>query len=193
MYRLDISTNVQRYQQQNDDWCGEACAQMTRNGYPNAADRRYYTQAALYNKIQAFNYSCTDADRQWYTNPHGMQGCLQSVSEAPVDWVEYANPDRDEATLFLVFGMYTEKFPTPVVVDEGGHWVVVVGWKTDVEPVVGSHPTLKFIHYLDPNSRDGGSSHTMIRASKWFHQHWDNPIVIPGTWEGKYVVIGQGE
>ena len=192
MYRLDLTANVQRYQQEEAEWCGEACAQMTRNGYPNAADRRYYTQAALYNRIQAANYSSNDADKKWATNPHGMRGCLQSDSEPPVNWVEHMNPNRDEVMSFLVFGMYRNGFPTPVIVDEGGHWVVVVGWKTDVEPLPGSRPKLRFIHYLDPSSTDGGSSHTMMSASRWFSQHWDQPIAVPGTWEGKYVAIGQG-
>ena len=192
MYSLDIGANVQRYQQEEDNWCGEACAQMTRNGYPNAADRRYHTQTILYNKIQAANYSKTVADKKWATNPHGMQGCLQSDSNAPVAWVEHVTPNRDEAMSFLLFGMYRKRFPTPVVVDEGGHWVVVVGWKTDVEPVAGSSPRLRFIHYLDPNSTDGGSCHTMMKASIWLDQHWNEPILVPGTWKGKYVAIGQG-
>lgn len=191
MYRLDLTANVQRYPQEETDWCGEACAQMTRTGYPMAAGRRYYSQAAFYNKIQAANGATTDPDKVWATTPHGMQGCLQSDSEPPVNWVEHVNPDGNEVISFIVFGMYSKGFPTPVIVDEGGHWVVVVGWKTDVEPLPGSTPKLRFIHYLDPDSTGGGSSHTMMPASRWFSEHWDNPIAVPGTWEGKYVAIGQ--
>ena len=192
MYRLDLSANVQRYQQEEDDWCGEACAQMTRNGYPTAAGPRYYPQAAFYNKIQAANGANTGPDKVWATTPHGMRGCLQSDSEAPVNWVEHVNPNRNEVISFIVFGMYSKGFPTPVIVDEGGHWVVVVGWKTDVEPLAGSTPKLRSIHYLDPSNTDGGSSHTMMPASRWFSQHWDEPIAVPGTWKGEYVAIGQG-
>ena len=192
MYRLDLTANVQRYAQEETDWCGEACAQMTRNGYPAADGPRYYSQAAFYNKIQAANGATSAADKVWATTPYGMKGSLQSDSDPPVNWVECAKPDRDQVTLFIVFGMYSKGFPTPVIVDEGAHWVVVVGWKTDVEPLPGSTPQLRFIHYLDPNSStDGGTSHTMMKASRWFSQHWGQPIAVPGTWEGKYVAIGQ--
>jgi hypothetical protein len=191
MYRLDLSANVQRYAQKKDDWCGEACAQMTRNGYPPAAGPMYYTQAAFYNKIQAANDANTDPDKVWSTTPHGMRGSLQSDSQPPVNWVEHVNPNRDEVMSFLLFGMYRYGFPTPVVVDYGAHWVVVVGWKTDVEPLPGSSPELTFIHYLDPSSTEGGTSLHMMPASRWFSEHWDEPIAILGTWEGKYVAIGQ--
>jgi len=187
MYRLDLTPHVQRYKQKKSCWCGEACAQMTRNGYPDAAGPRYYSQEALYDKIQAFN-----GNEPWYTTPHGMRGCLQSDSEPPVNWVEHMNPNRDEVMSFLVFGMYRNGFPTPVIVDEGGHWVVVVGWKTDVKPLPGRTPNLKFIHYLDPSDTGGGASHTFMPACQWFSEHWGGPIAVKGTWKGKYVAIGQG-
>jgi hypothetical protein len=191
MFKFDLTANVQPYAQEDTEWCGEACAQMARNGYPPAAGPKFYTQAALYCIIQAANHPNTSADDVWATTPHGMQGCLQSSSETPVNWVEHVNHSREEVVSYLVFGMYRYGFPIPVVVDQGGHWVLVVGWKTDVEPLPGSKPKLKFIHYFDPENTSGGSSHSMTRASTWFSQHWDGPIVVPGTWEGQYVAIGQ--
>ena len=159
-------------------------------------------QMKIFSILEIWRRSAPDEHRGpgrvlWITFPVarwqlGADQILRRCRCGKTNWVEHVNPDQDEVASFIVFGMYSKGFPTPVIVDEGAHWVVVVGWKTDVEPLPGSTPKLRFIHYLDPSSTDGGSSHTMMRASRWFSQHWDAPIAVPGTWEGKYVAIGQG-
>jgi hypothetical protein len=149
MYNLDIGANVPLYGQQMCYWCGAASAQMARNGYPNPADRVYYTQANLWNIIQLHN-STSPADSGWATDPHGLRGCLQSLSRLPVDWVEFDKASSGAVLFFMLYWMNRERFPSPVLVNQGGHWVVVVGWETDVEPVDGSSPTLQQIHYCDP-------------------------------------------
>lgn len=68
MYRVDIGGNVTLYGQEICTWCGAACAQMSRNGYPNPGDRLYYTQTALWNTIQTFN-STLPQDTNWATDP----------------------------------------------------------------------------------------------------------------------------
>jgi hypothetical protein len=39
MFGKDLSSNVPLYGQEMCFWCGAASAQMSRNGYPNPADR----------------------------------------------------------------------------------------------------------------------------------------------------------
>ena len=55
MHNVDLSRNVTVYGQEICYWCGAASAQMSRNGYPNPADRAYYTQTSLWNTIQTYN------------------------------------------------------------------------------------------------------------------------------------------
>ncbi|MGH9493376.1 MAG: hypothetical protein ACRD3B_00160, partial [Candidatus Sulfotelmatobacter sp.] len=115
MFTKDIGANVPLYGQQMCFWCGAASAEMARNGYPNPADRVYYTQQYLWNTIQAHN-STAPADVGWATDPHGLQGCLQSLSTAPVDWVEYESTSIGSVLFFMLFWMNREGFPSPVLV-----------------------------------------------------------------------------
>jgi len=187
MYTKDVAGNVPLYGQQMCYWCGAASAEMARNGYPNPADRLYYTQLYLWNTIQAHN-STAPADSGWATDPHGLRGCLQSLSSAPVDWVEFENPSSGPVLFFMLYWMNREGFPSPVLVNQGGHWVVVVGWETDVEPVAGSTPTLEQIHYFDPEPHNVGTDTTMTGA-QWYAGPWNGAVVYSGTWLNQYVAI----
>src|SRR5258708_39809558 len=123
MFTKDLSGNVPLYGQEMCIWCGAASGQMTRNGYPNPADRLYYNQIDVWNTIQA-NNSIAPADVGWATDPHGLQGCLQSLANpAGVHWVEYANASRDAVLFYLLYWMNRREFATPVLINRGGHWV----------------------------------------------------------------------
>jgi hypothetical protein len=187
MYTKDVSANVPLYGQQMCFWCGAASAEMTRNGYPNPADRVYYTQQYLWNTIQAYN-STLPADSGWATDPHGLRGCLQSLSTAPVNWDEFDDPNIGVVLFFMLFWMNRESYPSPVLVNQGGHWVVVVGWETDVEPVEGSNPTLEQIHFFDPEPHNVGTDTTMTGA-QWYAGPWNGAVFYPGTWQNQYVAI----
>ena len=135
MFTKNLSGNVPLYGQEQCVWCGAASAQMARNGYPNPADRLFYTQLSLWNTIQVHN-STAPADSGWATDPHGLTGCLQSLSNPPgVHWVEFSNSSRDALLFTILYWMNRREFPTPVLVNQGGHWIVIVGFVTDVEPL----------------------------------------------------------
>lgn len=188
MYNVDISGNVTLYGQEMCVWCGAASAQMARNGYPNPADRLYYTQTSLWNAIQTHN-STLPQDANWATDPHGLAGCLQSLANpAVVDWVEHVAASRDAVLFFMLYWMNIEHYPSPVLVNEGGHWVVVVGWETDIEPTDGSSPTLQQIHYFDPEPHNVGTDTTMT-AAQWYAGPWNGAVIYPGTWLNQYVAI----
>lgn len=73
-------------------------------------------------------------------DPQGLAGCLQNLANpAPVDWVQFANAGRDTVLFFMLYWMNIVHYPSPVLVNEGEHWVVV-GWETDIEPTAGSSP-----------------------------------------------------
>lgn len=188
MYTKDISGNVPLYGQEMCFWCGAACAQMSRNGYPNPPDRLFYAQLVLWNSIQV-NNSTNPADSGWATDPHGLQGCLQSAANpAGVHWVEFANASRDGLLFSTLYWMNRLGFPAPTLVNQGGHWVTIVGWTTDVEPVSGSSPVLQSMHYHDPEPHNVGTD-TMMTAAQWYSGPWNGAVMYGGTWLNKYVAI----
>jgi hypothetical protein len=190
MFTKDLSANAPVYGQEQCCWCGAASGQMTRDGYPNPADRLLYTQLNIWNTIQVYN-STDPADAAWCTDPHGLTGCLQSLSNPPgVDWVEFAGASRDTILFDIVYWMNRREYPSPVLVNQGGHWVVIVGYVTDVEPVYGSTPSLQSIHFYDPEPHNVGTDTTMTGA-QWIGTNgpWDGPVGFAGTWLNQYVAV----
>jgi Papain-like cysteine protease AvrRpt2 len=187
-FTKDLAANVPLYGQEQCTWCGAASGQMARNGYPNAADRLFYTQLSLWNTIQA-NNSTAAADAGWATDPHGLTACLQSLSNPPgVHWVEFANASRDTLLFQILYWMNRREFPSPVLVNQGGHWIVIVGFVTDVEPVSGSTPTLQTITVHDPEPHNVGTATTQS-AAQWYAGYWNGAIIYSGTWLNEYVAV----
>ena len=159
---------------------------MSRNGYPNPADRLLYAQVDVWNAIQARN-STDPADSGWATDPHGLTACLQSLANPPgVHWVEFADPTRDVVLFDILFWMNQREYPSPVLINQGGHWVVIVGYVTDVEPTAGSSPTLQSITVNDPEPHNVGTVSTFTGA-QWFAGPWNGSILYSGTWLNQYV------
>jgi hypothetical protein len=188
MFTTDLSGNVPLYGQEQCVWCGAASGQMARDGYPNAADRLFYAQVNVWNTIQVHN-STAPADSGWATDPHGLTGCLQSLSNPPgVHWVEFANASRDALLFSILYWMNRRGYPAPVLVNQGGHWIVIVGFVTDVEPVAGSNPTLQMITVHDPEPHNVGTATTQT-AAQWFAGYWNGSIIYSGTWLSQYVAV----
>src|SRR5271165_2626151 len=189
MYQVDVSANVPLFGQQMCYWCGAASAEMARDGYPDPANRVYYTQAALWNIIQAHNSTAAaDVAENWATDPTGLAGCLQSLSSAPVDWVSYFQPAAASVMFFMLHWMDIEHYPSPVLVNQGGHWVVVVEWQADIKPITGSSPTLQQIRFYDPEPHNIGTDTTMS-AAQWYAGPWNGAVIYPGTWFNNYVAV----
>lgn len=188
MFTRDLSANVPLYGQEQCIWCGAACGQMARNGYPNPADRLFYAQLNVWNTIQA-NNSTNPADLNWATDPHGLTACLQALNNpAGVHWAEFTNSNRDGLLFSVLYWMNVRQYPTPVLINQGGHWVNIVGYVTDVEPVAGSSPVLQTISINDPEPHNVGTSST-FSASQWFNGPWNGAIVYSGSWLNKYVAV----
>jgi len=188
MYTVDLSGNVPLYGQEQCNYCGAAAGQMARNGYPNAADRLFYAQVDVWNVIQA-NNSTLPADSAWATDPHGLTACMNLLSNpAGVHWSEFANASRDIVLFDTLYWMNRRHFPSPVLINRGGHWIDIVGYVTDVEPVAGSSPVLQSISVNDPEPHNVGTS-TTFSAAQWFGGPWNGDIIYSGTWLGKYVTV----
>lgn len=188
MFTKDLSGNVPLYGQEQCFWCGAASGQMTRNGYPNAGDRLFYDQSDVWNVIQVHN-STAPGDSGWATDPHGLTGCLQSLSNPPgVHWVEFADPTRDTVLFDILFWMNRREYPSPVLINQGGHWVVIVGFVTNLEPVAGSSPTLQSITVHDPEPHNVGTVSDMTGA-QWFAGPWNGAVIYSGAWLNQYVAV----
>lgn len=188
MFTKDLSANVPLYGQEQCIYCGAASGQMIRNGYPNPSDRLFYTQLSIWNTIQV-NNSTDPADTGWATDPHGLRDCLQSLSNPPgVHWAEFADASRDTVLFEMLYWMNIREYPSAVLINQGGHWVVIVGFTTDVEPVFGSTPTLQSITVHDPEPHNVGTDSTMTGA-QWFAGPWNGAIIYAGTWLNRYVAI----
>jgi hypothetical protein len=188
VFTKDLGGNVPLYGQEQCVWCGAASGQMARNGYPNPADRLFYAQVNVWNTIQVHN-STAPADAGWATDPHGLTGCLQSLSNPPgVDWVEFDNTSRDQLMFDILYWMDQRNFPAPVLVNQGGHWIDIVGYVTDIEPVWGSSPTLQTITVHDPEPHNVGTATTQT-AAQWYAGYWNGSIIYSGTWFNQYVAV----
>ena len=188
MHTVDLSGNVPLYGQEQCNYCGAACGQMARNGYPNAADRLFYAQVNVWSVIQA-NNSTLPADSAWATDPHGLTACMNSLSNpAGVHWVEFADANQNVVLFDILFWMNRRHYPSPVLINRGGHWINIVGYVTDVEPVAGSSPVLQSISVNDPEPHNVGAS-TTFSAAQWFGGPWNGDIMYSGTWFGKYVAV----
>jgi hypothetical protein len=163
---------------------------MARNGYPNPADRLFYAQVDVWNTIQVHNStSPADTATGWATDPHGLTGCLQALNNpAGVHWVEFANPNRNTVLFDILFWMNVRQYPSPVLINQGGHWVDIVGYVTDVEPIQGSSPVLQTISVHDPEPHTVGTSST-FSAAQWFAGPWNGAVIYAGTWQNQYVAV----
>jgi hypothetical protein len=160
MYTKNLAGNVPLYGQQQCTWCGAACGQMARNGYPNPADRLFYQQVDVWNAIQVRN-STAAADANWATDPHGLTATLQDLNNpAGVHWVEIADASMNSILFDILYWMNRLEYPAPVLINKGGHWVNIVGFVTDVAPIGGSNPVLQ-----------------------------NGAVKYSGTWLGKYVAV----
>jgi hypothetical protein len=188
MFTKDLSANVPLYGQEQCIWCGAASGQMIRNGYPNPADRLFYAQLDVWDTIQVHN-SGDPADSAWATDPHGLTGGLQALNNpAGVHWAEFADANRDTVLFDILYWMNRREYPCGVLINQGGHWVAIVGFVTDVEPVAGSSPALQAITVHDPEPHNVGTISTFT-AAQWFSGPWNGAIIYAGTWLNRYVAV----
>jgi hypothetical protein len=188
MPKVDVAGNVTLFAQNKGFFCGEAIAEMARNGYPDPSNRFYYTQDDLRNNIVAHDSTAPGDLNQWNTDPLGLCDCLQSLSAEPVNWMEFPSISRHDAQMFLQQSIQSTQFPAGALIRAGEHWVLVVGYETEVDAT--GKEKLKFIHFYDPEPVGIGTDRT-IRASTWSGSRYFVKVKTSGTWEGKFVVVGQ--
>ena len=113
---------------------------------------------------------------------------MNLANPSGVHWVEYGAASRDAVLHFMLYWMSVKNFPTPVLINQGGHWVVVIGYDSDIQPEPGNSPTLQSITFLDPEPHNIGT-YTTMTAAQWYSAPWNGSVIYPGTWLNKYVAI----
>lgn len=200
VFQLDLTGNVPLYGQEDCCWCGAASAQMIMNGYPNPADRLFFPQGPptvppnapnCWDVIQA-NNSTNPADTAppgWCTDPLGLRGCLRALNPPPAGtWNIFMDPNRDTVMFDILHWMNNNNYPVATLINRGGHWVVILGYITDVQPLAGSTPNLQQITIYDPEPHNVGSQITMTGAV-WNATDYVGPVNANGSWLNQYVAV----
>lgn len=187
-HTINLIGNVPLYGQESCVWCGAASGQMIMDGYPNSADRIFFPQVNVWNTIQA-NNSTLPADAGWATDPIGLRETLRLMNPPPGGtWNVHSKTSRAEILFDMLYWMNQNNYPVATLINDGDHWVVVIGYETDVEPVYGSTPTLQNITYHDPEPHWVGT--TRFRsAAYWDNHEWKGPVKYAGSWLNDYVAI----
>lgn len=199
VFQVDLTGNVPLFGQQSCCWCGAASAQMIMDGYPNASDRLLYPQGPptvppgltnCWDVIQA-NKSTnpTDIAQQWCTDPIGLKACLMTLNPPPGGhWAIFADANRDVLMFDVLYWMNQNNFPVAALINGGQHWIVIVGYLTDVQPVANSTPTLQKITILDPEPHDVGTQ-TIMTGDVWYATKFANSVAFAGSWLNQYVAV----
>ena len=182
-YVVDLT--IPLYGQENSMYGGPACAQMLMNGYPDSYPSIYYPQADIWTSIQSHN----SGEPGWSTDPLGMQGALMELNEPQAGiWSIKSYDVREDLMFQVLFWMNYNSYAVTTLVNSGYHWVDIVGYETDIEPVWGSEPELQEITIHDPWPIGVGQVVTMS-GTVWYDTKWSNPIGIAGSWYNKYVAV----
>jgi hypothetical protein len=189
-YSVDVHNNVPLYGQQQCCWCGAACSQMIMDGYPNPADRLWFSQLQIWNTIQANNSTApADMTAGWCTDPLGLQQTLIALNPPPSGtWSIHANANRNTVMFDILYWINRNNYPVATLINQGGHWVDIVGFQTDIAPVAGSNPVLQTIRIHDPEPHNVGTDTTM-NAAVWYATSWNGGIAVAGTWNNMYVAV----
>ncbi len=183
----EVALTIPLYGQENSIWSGPACAQMIFNGYPDPYPSIYFEQSYLWTFIQTYN----SGEPGWATDPEGMRGTLMDPTLNPPQvgiWSLKSYDVREELMFQILFWMNYNSYPVTTLVNSGYHWVDVVGYVTDIEPVWGSDPELLEITIHDPWPIGVGQVSTMT-GTVWYDTRWQNPVTLTGTWYNKYVAL----
>ncbi|MFX1297702.1 MAG: hypothetical protein ACFFD2_22990 [Promethearchaeota archaeon] len=189
-HEVDISGIVPLYGQEEWNWCGAASAQMIMDGYPDPAFRIFIPQIDIWNSIQAHN-SADPINQAWHTDPQGEEGCLMDLNPPPGGtWNVHMDTDRDEVMFDILYWMNKNSYPVAVCINAWAHWSVIVQYKTDIEPVSGSTPTLEEITIHDPLPEDNGTVNNML-GNIWFATLWADAVTVNGggTWANNWVAV----
>lgn len=184
---------------------------MTHDGYPTPPGPQFFSQANVWNCVQGHkNDLGVKPGYGWATDPDGLEFCLNNMGHPPSGhWTVWAHPIYSTEMYWITYWMTAVRYPTPVLIYNQQHWVVITGFITDVDPTTSSIITLKKIEVNDPapecpklptgkyqvnkHGIDQLGTYRFITSKKWQNDFFRGPVLaskIPGSkWIGKYVAV----
>lgn len=181
-------TPVLPYMAGADHYSGPACIQMIFNSCPDVGSRHLHTQADLYSLILLHNTESTT----WYSDPNGIKGTLMdSTIPHCGNWVDFSSTNKTTLLGQMLYYMKAGYF-TPVSIGSGEHWVTVIGYHTDAEPMAPSSTvTLLNVFFYDPLPGNPTPS-AWVTGTLWMNgpDYWGVPHSKPGSsWDNKYIAV----
>lgn len=135
---------------------GATCVQMIVNGYPNAATCKYVDQPQVYTWIKQ-----NQLEPSPYKAPSILRDAVHhfNAPPAPAHFIATANTDAQQAMYSMLLWMRRTNYPaTTLIVDDFSadptdrRWVVITGYKTDMDPESNSQVTLESISFNSTNA-----------------------------------------
>jgi hypothetical protein len=203
--QYSLSLNVALSGQVTDYYCGAASSQMTMMGYPVQSTRQCLPQDKIYATIQKLKQ-----DPNFYSDPDGVRDALRTLDPpaANDDFAISSDSNRDLVMHNILYSMSARNYPPVVLVEGGDHWVVITGFKTDVDPKTG-RAVLQELNINDPwpppaapqhnpcISGSGGNVGGLVRTvtgASWYSNDWQSPNKYGSKWLNKYIaVIGSAQ
>lgn len=199
-YTLELSQDVKIYCQKTGAWCGAASTQMILNSYPDPAECVFKTQQEIMNKIcdmQSAAEPCKD--------PAAVKDAIMELDSpaSSAHWAVFSKDVKSELMYSIMYWMAKREYPAATI-RSGNHWVVVIGFDANADPLLNSDVELQFITINDPLPFCNGGGNMDeeltgaiaaghirgVSADTWYDdtQYWGNAVSLPG-WSGKYVAV----
>jgi hypothetical protein len=159
---------------------------MVMDGYPR--NPQHFDQLEIWNVIQTHRSDdATDESQGWYTHPIGMKGCLMEMHHPPGgSWVIHQDPDSDRLLYDIFYWMNRNSYPVPVIVYIDTHWVVIIGYETNVEPDGSNEIDFERIKIHNPWEY---IQDNWISRWEWNLIYWGLPVLMDGSWKNDYVAV----
>jgi hypothetical protein len=176
--------------QYTDYWCVPASTQTMLNLVSGRQDRTYATQRRFYRGIRR-NNRYTYASRG--NDPQGWAWGLRYYSGGTTTYQARAFTSKDTAMWAIHDGIARTRQPVGIVVSHGSHAWVVLGFRSERDPIEPSKRTLLGFYVSGPlaGSRDPWPYKYMKLADfrKVFgkYHEWQRRVI----WEDKWVIISQ--
>ncbi len=153
------------------------------------------SQADIDQHIQTNNSEPQD----WYSDPDGVTGALNELKPLPPIFngifLVYNLATENEASRRITFTLHNYQVATATLVYNGGHWIVVKGVQTDVNPLTSSSYNIEgfWIHNPWPNYPIPGqaSQNVWIDYATWTSDYFTfNVYGSPGgKWLDRYISV----
>src|SRR5262249_6092766 len=136
---------------------------------------------------------------RYYTNPNGLKAAIQAA-DPNHSYVAYNIANVNTANRVLAYDIDNYKVAAGALVQQGDHWVTVVGINTNVKPTAGGNFVVNGFYVRDPwtgttfaaNSGVPGFGYNAYLATTGADAKWKTnftPTKYGGTWQGNYAFV----